>query len=212
MLAENFRQEGGLTPKGYLKQIGERPGGAPVDVARFGQKRVAPSLEGERPTPAEAKLISQIEKLRTDMQPPALELAAQNAERAKNVPSPSGLTPQQYARRIRPLLAEAQRLDAERHIAGKSVMFEKALPRAPGEQRTLEQQYNEHVATLAFARGAASLTNSSTIEPVACCSRGMEQIRRSVAYLFAGLGGHQARSGGDQFGAGTAHSVVSTGN
>ena len=173
MQADYLRREGGLEPK-YVKQLGEGPGGpepriSPEMEQRFGQKREVPSLQGEKPTPAEAKLIAGIEKLRADMQHPTPSLSEQTAQRlestdpnyraptrgrgvveTRQVPT-SRLTPQQFERRLKPLRAEAQRLDAERHAAGKPAMFERALPRAPGE-RTVEQQFNDHVAVLNMHR------------------------------------------------------------
>ena len=166
MQVEFLRRDGGLPSKGYLKQIGERPG---VDLTKFGKAREIPSLEGERPTPAEAKLVADIDKLRADMQHPTPAMEQQTAvQRETTDPNyrastrgtgvvatrqirASRLTPQQFELRVAPLRAEAQRLDSERQAAGKPAMFEKALPRHPGE-RTVEQQFNDHVAALNMHR------------------------------------------------------------
>jgi len=136
---EAGRVAAGLRAKGYLNQIGERPvtpGGVAREVERIrtrGQPRKAPAADtNEVLTPEEVSFANRLDELHRRITPDMPQL--------------------QYRATIRPMLAEARRLDAARHENGQPAIFERALPKPPGIARSLEHQFNDHAHRLELLR------------------------------------------------------------
>lgn len=174
--AEAERVNAGLKPKGYLKDIGPRPETEQrIYPYQQGLERIVPtSATSHIPmTPEEATFASRVGHLH-----------------ARNKETP--LSTIEHRAAIRPLLAEARRLDAARFERGQPAMFEKALPKGPEARGTLDHQFNDLAHELELYR---DLSPQKFVRHHAVASA----IQRMQAINDQRLGGERRPIGGAAF-------------